>query len=134
MEPIDKTPNLLDMGSQKVVAAYMADQMQDVAKNVSVSPDGYEFDIVDRDLFLPGTAQPTPNFIEIMKKIKGVTVGLEDANVTVYSLLFNQSVTGKSQDLAKKVASERLDLVSHNIEASFENSTVSSWRTDTGRK
>ncbi len=27
MEPMDKTPNLLDMGSQKVVAAFMADQM-----------------------------------------------------------------------------------------------------------
>lgn len=125
MEPIDKTPNLLDMGSQKVVAAYMADQMQDVAKNVSISPDGYEFDIIDRDLFLPGTAQPTPNFIEVMKKLKGVTVGLDDANVTVYSLLFNQSVPGNSSELAKKVANERLNLITHNIEASLENATVS---------
>src|ERR1043165_6751105 len=56
MEPIDKTPNLLDMGSQKVVAAYLADQMQDLAKGVQISPDGFEFLIPDYQLFEPGTA------------------------------------------------------------------------------
>ncbi len=125
LEPVDKSPNLLDMGSQKVVAAYMADQMNDVAKNVSIGPDGYEFDILDREFFVAGTAQPIANFVEIMKKITGVTVGLEDADVTVSSMLFFQSVVGSSQDTARKVASERLDLITHNIEASLEHATVS---------
>ena len=37
LEPADKTPNILDMGSQKVVVAFMADKMMDFVKNVSIS-------------------------------------------------------------------------------------------------
>jgi chemotaxis protein MotB len=125
MEPIDKTPNLLDMGSQKVVTAYLADQMQDLAKNVSVTPDGFEFVIPDYQLFEPGTATPTAQFIAVMDKLKGITTGLEDADLKVSSLLFNQSVSGSVPETANKVASERLDLVQKKIEASFENSTNS---------
>ncbi len=125
MEPIDKTPNLLDMGSQKVVTAYLADQMQDVAKNVQVNPDGFEFIIPDYQLFEPGTANPSAQFIAVMDKIKGITTGLEDSNVKVSSLLFNQSVAGSNSDNAKKVASERLDLVQKKIEASLEHNTNS---------
>ena len=124
MEPIDKTPNLMDMGSQKVVAAYLADQLQDIAKNVQISPDGFEFLIPDYELFEPGTAQPKPEFIAAMDKIKAVTVGLEDSTVTVSSLLFHQSVSGSNPDLAKTVSSERLDLVQKKIEASLEHPTV----------
>src|SRR2546421_360556 len=43
MEPMDKTPNIMDMGSQKIVAAFMADQMQDLARNVQIDPNGLEF-------------------------------------------------------------------------------------------
>ncbi len=125
MEPIDKTPNLLDMGSQKVVAAYMADQMQDIAKGVTVNADGYEFVILDYQLFEPGTATPNKQFISVMDKVKTITVGLEDADVTVSSFLFTQSVAGSSLEVAEKVAAERLDLVQNKIKAGLEHSTVS---------
>ncbi len=125
MEPVDKTPNLLDMGSQKVVAAYMADQMQDVAKGVQINPDGFEFVIPDYELFIPGTADPNNMFVAVMEKLKIVTTGLEDANLTVSSFLFNQSVPGSNPESAKKVASERLDLVQKRIEAGLEHNTVS---------
>jgi len=125
MEPIDKTPNLLDMGSQKVVAAYMADQLQDVAKGVQISPDGFEFVIPDFEIFEPGTANPNQHFISVMDRLKAITVGLEDSTINVSSLLFNQSVTGSSSETAKKVASERLDLVQKKIEASLEHNTTS---------
>ncbi|MEZ0391290.1 MAG: flagellar motor protein MotB [Pseudobdellovibrionaceae bacterium] len=124
MEPIDKTPNLLDMGSQKVVAAYLADQMQDVAKGVQISPDGFEFVIPDFELFEPGSAMPNPQFVAVMDRLKAITTGLEDSNVVVSSLLFNQSVTGSNPDRAKKVASERLDLVQKKIQASLESNTT----------
>ncbi len=124
MEPIDKTPNLLDMGSAKVVTAYLADQMQDIAKGVSISPDGFEFVIPDYQLFEPGTANPKPEFVAAMEKLKAITTGLEDSNVTISSFLFNQSVAGSSSDLAKKVSSERLDLVQKKIEAGLEHNTV----------
>src|SRR5688572_15799899 len=44
MEPMDKTPNVLDMGSSKVATAYLADKMADVARNVQITPEGFEFD------------------------------------------------------------------------------------------
>jgi chemotaxis protein MotB len=123
LEPADRTPNLLDMGSQKVIAAYMADKMQDVAKNVSISPDGFEFTIIDSELFYPGTATPIAQYLTVMDRLKTLTVGLEDSTVTVESLLFNQSVQGSNPTLANQVASERLDLVKKKLEASFEQPT-----------
>ena len=125
MEPIDKTPNLLEMGSTKVVAAYMADQMQDLATNVQISPDGFEFIIPDYQLFIPGTSTPKPEFVAATDKLKAITTGLEDADVIVSSYIFNQSVAGSNPELANKVASERLDLVQNKMQASLEHNTVS---------
>lgn len=125
MEPVDKTPNLLDMGSAKVVAAYLADQMNDVAKNVVVTPEGYDFDIPDYMLFERGSAQPNKNFVKVMDKIKGITSGLKDANIKITSGLFVQAVPDGSLLTANKVASERFDIVRNKILASMENNTVS---------
>ncbi|MEK2646667.1 flagellar motor protein MotB [Bdellovibrio sp. BCCA] len=125
MEPVDKTPNLLDMGSTKVVAAYLADQMNDVAKNVVVTPEGYDFDIPDYMLFERGTAQPNANFVKVMDKIKGVTGGLKDADIKITSGLFVQAVPDGSVMSANKVASERFDIVRNKILASLESNTVS---------
>lgn len=124
LEPIDRTPNLLDSGSQKVVAAYLADQMGDFAKNVQVTPDGFEFDLVDSELFVPGTATPNANFVDVMEKMKGITVGLEDATVSVVSMLFNQSVASSNPEKAKQVASERADILEKKIQSGLEHSTV----------
>ncbi|UYL10000.1 chemotaxis protein MotB [Bdellovibrio sp. SKB1291214] len=124
MEPMDKTPNLLDMGSAKVVAAYMADQMNDVAKNVVVTPEGFDFDIPDYMLFERGTSQPNANFVQVMDKIKGVTAGLKDAEIKLTSGLFVQSVPDSSAMTANRVASQRLDIVRNKVSASLESSTV----------
>lgn len=124
MEPADKTPNLLDMGSAKVVAAYMADQMNDVAKNVVVTPEGYDFDIPDYMLFERGTAQPNASFVKVMDKIKAVTAGLKDAEIKITSGLFVQAVPDGSVMSANKVASERFDIVRNKMLASMESNTV----------
>jgi chemotaxis protein MotB len=124
LEPIDKTPNILDMGSERVVAAFMADKMQDVAKNVTVSPDGFEFDIMDYELFVPGTAIPNTNFVANMERIKHITIGLADAEVKIQSRLFNQSVVNSNSDLAKMVASERADILKNKVSSSLENASV----------
>ena len=124
MEPIDKTPNLLDMGSTKVVSAYLADQLRDVAKNVQVSPEGFDFDIPDTVLFERGTATPLTSFVEVMDKVKGATAGLKDADVRITSGLFVQAVPDSSMMTAQKVATERLDIVKNKILASFEENSV----------
>lgn len=124
MEPIDKTPNLLDMGSAKVVSAYLADQINDVAKNVAVTPEGFDFDIPDTMLFERGSANPNANFVKVMDKIKGVTAGLKDADIKITSGLFVQAVPDSSVMTAQKVASERLDIVKNKILASLEENSV----------
>lgn len=124
IEPATKSPNLLDMGSAKVVTAALADQMNDYAKNVLVSPDGFDFDIPDTVLFERGTSNPLKTFVEVMDKIKGVTTGLQDAEIKVTSGLFVQAVAGSSQALADKISAERLDLVKNKIQAGLEYNTV----------
>ncbi len=124
VEPADMTPNLLDMGSEKVVQSFITDQMNDVAANVVVNPDGFEFLIPDYELFEPGTAKPTKQFVAIMEKMRRVTSGLEDSNIKVTSMLFNQSVISSNPDTAKKVASERLDMIQNKLQASLESTTT----------
>jgi chemotaxis protein MotB len=124
LEPIDRTPSMVDMGSAKVVAAFMADQMGDVAKNMEISPIGFEFDLIDTELFVPGTADPNQKFIDLINKLKAVTTGLEDATVNIESRLFNQSVAGSSPDLAKKVATERADIIENAVKSSLESATT----------
>jgi len=125
LEPVDSTPNLLDMGSAKVVVSTMADQLGDIAKNVQVGPDGFNFDIPDNILFIRGTSIPTPDFLAVMDKIKAITSGLQDADIRVTSAMFNQTVASQSEDEAKRIANQRLDFVKNKIQASLEhNSTV----------
>ncbi|MEK6628940.1 MAG: flagellar motor protein MotB [Bdellovibrionota bacterium] len=123
LEPSDKTPNILDMGSAKVVAAFMADKMTDTAKNVSVSQDGFDFDIPDYFLFDKGTAQPNLKFIEVMTRLTQITSGLQDSEVKITSALFTQSVADKKETTAQKVAKDRLDIISAKIKAAFEHNS-----------
>jgi len=123
LEPADKTPNILDMGSAKVVAAFMADKMTDAAKNVSVSQDGFDFDIPDYFLFDKGTAQPNLKFVEVMTRLTQITSGLQDSEVKITSALFTQSVADKKETTANKVAKDRLDIVSVKIRAAFEHNS-----------
>lgn len=124
MEPMDKSPNLLDMGSTKVVAAYLADQMRDVAKNVTVNQDGFEFVIPDNLLFEKGSSQPTQQFVSVMDKLKGVVTGLKDSEIRLDVQMFVQSVADQNTVTATKVAAERLDIVRNKVRASLEHDSV----------
>lgn len=123
LEPPDKSPNILDFGSAKVVTAFAADKMGDVAKNFTVSSDTVEFDILDSELFLSGTAEPGSDFMVTMNRLKMLTTGIEDSDIKIESRLFTQSVAGSDPRLAQKVAEERLDLVKARIQASFESAS-----------
>lgn len=124
MEPADRTPNLLDSGSQKVVMAYAADAMKEAAKNFTVTEDGFEFDIPDYEMFKPGTAEPNGGFIATMEKLKLLTTGLADANVNLSSLFFLQGARDSNPETANKIASERVDLVALKVRAGLEHNTV----------
>lgn len=123
LEPSDKSPNVLDFGSQKVVTAFAADKMGDLAKNFLVSTDTIEFDIIDTELFLAGTAEPGSQFVVAMDRIKALCTGLEDATVKIESRLFNQSVPGGDPLYAQRVATQRMDIIKAKVQASFEHPT-----------
>ncbi len=123
LEPADKTPNILDMGSAKVVASFMADKMTDTAKNVNISQDGFNFDIPDTYLFERGTSTPSKKFVEVLERLKQITSGLQDAEVKLTSAMFIQAVPEKTEKAAKKVAQERLELVQNKVKSSFEHTT-----------
>ena len=125
LEPVDTTPNLLDTGSQKVVVSSLADQLGELAKNVQVSQDGFDFDIPDNLLFIRGTSIPTPEYMIIMDKIRGITTGLADADVKLVSAMFTQSVKSQSEIEARRVASQRLDMIRNKIQAGLENTSSS---------
>lgn len=123
MEPADKTPNVMDFGSQKVVSAFMADKLGDMAKNFEAKTDGVEFDIPDHVLFRPGTSEPVDQYITMIERLKQVTSGLEDSIITVESYLFHQSVKNSDANLAKMVSDQRVDLLKKRIDASFEHAS-----------
>ncbi len=124
MQPLHQAPNLLEMGSTKVVAAYLADQMRDVAKNVEVNSDGFDFDIPDYLLFEKGSSQPVAGFVSVMDKMKVIMAGMKDAEIKMTSGLYVQSVPDASLMTANRVASQRYDLVRKNILASLDNKSV----------
>ena len=124
MEPMDKTPNLLDMGSAKVVAAYLADQLSDEAQNVKISQDGFNFDIPENLLFEKGTANPNSSFIQVMEKIKGITTGLEDSFVDLKSVVATGTLSEEKEEMSGSIAQERLDLIMNKIKATLEHATV----------
>lgn len=120
-EPADKTPNVMDMGSQKVIAAFMADKLADLSKNVNISKDVIEFDIPDTYLFEQGSSKPKANFVAVMEKLTAITSGLKDSDVKVESIIFVQTVEDQTQATAEKVAQGRLDLIKNKIAATFEH-------------
>lgn len=124
MEPMDKTPNLLDMGSAKVVAAYLADQLSDEAQNVKIGQDGFNFDIPENLLFEKGTANPNSSFIQVMEKIKGITTGLEDSIVDLKSVVATGTLPEENEEMSGSIAQERLDLIMNKIKATLEHATV----------
>ena len=123
MEPATKSPNVLDMGSEKVVAAFMADKMTDIAKNITISQDGFEFDIPDSYLFERGKSEPKAGFVDVIDKLTGVTAGLKDAEIKITSALFIQLVADQSVKTADRVSRERLTLIQNKVTASFDSNT-----------
>lgn len=127
LEPIDRTPNVLDFGSQKVVAAFMADQLLDIVEsgqNLKIDYDGLSFDILDTHFFIKGTATPNEMFVTNTEKMKGVTTGLEDSILKVEMRLFEQSVENSDINLARLVAQERVEIFVNKIKAQLESNTV----------
>ncbi len=124
LSPMDSTPNIFDFGSKKIVMAHLANELGDIANNVQVFGDTVEFEIPDHYLFLPGSTTPAGQSAEVMEKIKGIIMGLEDSVVEIKSQLNYHPSMDKSPSSLKTVATQRLDLVEADIEKRLENPSV----------
>jgi chemotaxis protein MotB len=124
IKPTDYTPNVMSMGSKKIVIHHMADKLGDVASNVEVSDVDITFEIPAKILFVPGTAEPSEKFIEIMEDVNGVTSGLEETNIYIDSEIYKQALKSGNSKLAMDTAEKRLDLISKKVEARLEHPNV----------
>src|SRR4029079_9974976 len=66
--PADFTPNLMAMGTKKIVLSHIAEELGDMATDVQVHGDEIVFEIPDKNLFQPGTAEPSASFVDVMEK------------------------------------------------------------------
>lgn len=124
MNPMDRTPNVMGMGMKKIVVAYLADQLGEVAENVQVTSDSVLFEIPDTVLFDYASATPSGQFGGVMEKVQGVIAGLEDTDLTVTSMVYTQSTRDDNPKAAKSIAQKRLDILSQKVERTLEHESV----------
>lgn len=124
MEPADKTPNILDFTSSRVILAFVIDQLQDYARTIEMNSDGFTVEIADEMLFEQGSAKPTKKYIAILDKLVGVTTGLEDAEITILNHMLVTQVNDGNPRTALRVSSERLEMIKSKIQAGLEHKSV----------
>lgn len=124
INPMDRTPNVMAMGMKKVVEAHLAAQLGEIATNVNVTPDTIVFEIPDIYLFKEGTTMPAAQFVPVIDKVKGITTGLQDADIQITSQVFESSVYKNDPHVANNVAEERLAIIELQIKSSLENESV----------
>lgn len=123
LQPADFTPNIMAMGSKRIVLHYVATELGAIAKNVNVDSDNIEFEIPEKFLFENGTANPTAQFVNVMTKIQAVTMGLEDSKVFVETTIYQGSVAEGTYQSAQRIGSNRKDLIANKIKSTFEHAT-----------
>ncbi len=124
LNPMDRTPNLMAMGMKKIAMSYFADELGDIAEETEFSHDSMSFEIPDTYFFERGKTVPSGQFIPVMEKLKSVVAGLEDVDLVMTSVVYNESVDEGDAALAKKVAQERVDLLERRIQSTFEADSV----------
>ncbi len=124
IKPIQPHPNIMSMGMKKLVMAYLAEELGDSAQNVQITKDSVQFEVSDNLLFEKGSAKTANTFIANMEKIKGIIVGIEDANLSIVSQIYVESVPGADIALAKNVATERYDIISKKVKATISHDSL----------
>lgn len=123
MQPVDYTPNYLNMGSKNIVMATLSEEIGDFATGFNVTGDEIVIEIPESALFRDGSAEPLGAFATHMDKLAKFTAGLQDADVRVTSVVYLNAV-GNSRTRGNNVAERRLDLVLGQIDRKLEHQSV----------
>jgi chemotaxis protein MotB len=124
VEPADRTPNVMHLGTKKIVMSYMAEQLGNLASDVSVTADSVTFEIPDNLLFRPGSADPNLQFVQVMERVRGVTGGLADSDVSITSMLYREFVPSKEMIAAQHISDQRLDLLIDKVKSGLVHDSV----------
>ena len=124
MKPMDYTPNFLAMGSKNIVMASLTEELGNYAEGLEVQGDTIEIKIPESKLFEDGSTQTRSAFVTIVDKLIKFTAGLEDADVSVDSRVYLNSIKGQSRELGERVAEKRLDMVVALINPRLEHQNV----------
>lgn len=125
IQPVDYTPNFLEMGSKNIVQSVLSEELGDYASGMEIQGDTIEMKFPEGKLFEDGSATPKAQFATIMDRLAKFTAGLEDADVYVDSRVYLNTVKDQNQDLAERVAAKRLDLVLGAVNSKLEHQSVS---------
>lgn len=120
--PVDKKPNVLDMGLKKIQSHYMLDKLGDFAENIDIGNDEVTFDIPAESIFKHNSYDTKPQFVEVMEHVRGLVEGLKDADIFINSEMPYREAN-RTQEV-KNIADGRLDLVSSKVEQGMKNEGV----------
>lgn len=124
MQPMDYTPNFLQMGSKNIVMSTLSEELGDYAAGFEINGDTIEMKFPESKLFEDGSATTRSQFVTIMDRLSKFTAGLEDADVMVDSRVYLNTVKGQNSGLAARVAEKRLDLVLAQVNQKLEHQSV----------
>lgn len=124
MQPMDHTPNFLQMGSKNIVMSALSEELSEYGAGFEVSGDTIEIKFPESQLFFDASADPKAKFGQIMDKLNKFTAGLEDADIYMDSRVYLNTIPNQNEGLAARVAEQRLDMVTAQINGKLEHQSV----------
>lgn len=122
IKPVDKIPNVMDLGHKKIQFAFLKKKLGDFGVNVDVITDEIKFEIPAEYLFAGPTARPGDQFVPVMERVREIVQGLKDVDVFINAEQpYRRGQSGVAQ---RNLADARLDMISQKIEASVEGDNV----------
>src|SRR4051812_21873416 len=88
MQPMDYTPNFLQMGSKNIVMSVLSEELGEYSSGFEANGDTIEIKFPEGKLFEDGSANPKGQFSTIMDRLSKFTAGLEDADVFIDSRVY----------------------------------------------
>lgn len=117
VNPIEKNPNILNLGTERMAMAYLAENLGEMAAatDVRIQSNEVYLEIPDSYLFQRGTSDAVGTLPAAIEKIKGITIGLDHAELILTSKIYVESVPNADAIFARQIADERIELIGTQI-------------------
>lgn len=122
IRPVDKTPNVMDLGMTKIQQAFLTNKLGEFGANVNVLTDEITFEIPADYLFASESAKPGDQFVTIMERVREIIQGVKDVDIFINSE--QPYKRGQGDTRYRNLAEARLDFISQKVEASVEKENV----------